>query len=397
MATHGVSVATARHEVFEVDGHRLTLIVDGAARLDALIDLIASAERELRLFYYIFAADRSGTRVRDAAIEACRRGVVVSLLVDGFGSETSSAAFFQPLIDAGARFCRFLPRKGRRYLLRNHQKMAIADAARVLIGGFNVEDDYFADVEAQGWRDLALLVEGPAAAHLPGYFDALMDWATRPRAKMTAIARLIDRSSQADGKLRWLFGGPTRRMSPWAHALKRDIERGRRLDMIAAYFAPNPGFLRRLRRLARRGGALRIVTAAKSDNAMTIAAARHTYARLLRARARVFEYQPTRLHTKLYVIDDAVFIGSANCDMRSLFINLEVMLRIEDAGLAAAMRGFVDGEVKECREASPARLRAAAGPFTRLKWSVAYFLVAVVDYTVTRRLNFGSGSDAIAG
>ncbi len=396
MTMDGVSPATSRQQGFAVDGHRLTLTIDGAARLDALIDLIGSARRELRLFYYIFAADGSGTRVRDAAIAACGRGVAVSLLIDGFGCEDTADAFFQPLIAAGARFCRFLPRVGRRYLLRNHQKMAIADDARVLIGGFNVEDSYFADADRQGWRDLALLVDGPAAAHLPAYFDALMDWAKRPKARMSRIARLIKEASQFEGRLRWLFGGPTRRMSPWARALKRDIENGRRLDMIAAYFAPNPGILRRLRRLARRGGAVRIVTAAKSDNAMTIAAARHTYARLLRARARMFEYQPTRLHTKLYVIDDAVFIGSANCDMRSLFINLEVMLRIEDADFAAAVRTFVDGEVADCNEVRRDRLRAAAGPFTRLKWSLAYFLVAVVDYTVTRRLNFGSGSDAIA-
>jgi cardiolipin synthase len=396
MATHGVTDAAIRQKSFTVDGHRLTLTIDGAARLDALIDLIRSATRELRLFYYIFASDGSGTRVRDALIEARRRGVAVSLLVDGFGCEDSDGAFFEPLIDAGAHFCRFLPRMGRRYLLRNHQKMAIADDARVLIGGFNVEDDYFADVAAQGWRDLALLVEGPAAAHLPGYYDALMDWAKQPKAKMGAIARLIGRSSQAEGRLRWLFGGPSRRMSPWARALKRDIEHGGRLDMIAAYFAPNPGILRRLRRLARRGGAVRIVTAAKSDNAMTIAAARHTYARLLRRGARLFEYQPTRLHTKLYVIDDAVFVGSANCDMRSLFINLEVMLRIEDRAFADAVRSFVDGEIADSREVKPDLLRARAGPFTRLKWSVAYFLVAVVDYTVTRRLNFRPGSDAIA-
>ena len=357
---------------------------------------MASARRELRLLYYIFAADRSGARVRDAAIEACGRGVRVSLLVDGFGCEDSDDDFFTPLIEAGATFCRFLPRVGRRYLLRNHQKMAIADDARVLIGGFNIEDSYFSGIDRQGWRDLALLVEGPAAGHLPRYFDTLMAWAKQPKAKMSTLARLIRQASQSEGRLRWLFGGPTKRMSPWARALKHDIERGRQLDMVAAYFAPNPGILRRLRRLARRGGTARIVTAAKSDNTMTIAAARHTYARLLRSGAHVFEYQPTRLHTKLYVIDDAVFVGSANCDMRSLFINLEVMMRIEDAGFADAVRGLIDGDVADCNEVRFELLRARAGPFTRLKWSIAYFLVAVVDYTVTRRLNFRPGSDAIA-
>ena len=91
---------------------------------------------------------------------------------------------------------------------------------------------------------------------------------------------------------------------------------------VAAYFAPSFGVLRGIGRLARRGS-LRIVTAAKSDNDTTIAAARHTYARLLKRGARVFEFQPQKLHVKLFVIDAASYVGSANCDMRSLFLNLE--------------------------------------------------------------------------
>ena len=111
----------------------------------------------------------------------------------------------------------------------------------------------------------------------------------------------------------------------------------KRLDIIAAYFAPGPMLLRRSANVARRGR-VRLVTAAKSDNNATIAAARFTYWTLLKRGVRIFEYQPTKLHTKLFVIDGAVHIGSANFDMRSLFLNLEMMLRVEDAAFAAAMR-----------------------------------------------------------
>ena len=85
-----------------------------------------------------------------------------------------------------------------------------------------------------------------------------------------------------------------------------------------------------------------MVTAAKSDNNATIGAARYTYWSLLRRGVEIFEYQPTKLHTKLFVIDDVVHIGSANFDMRSLYLNLEMMLRVEDPGFAAAMRRFVE-------------------------------------------------------
>ena len=45
------------------------------------------------------------------------------------------------------------------------------------------------------------------------------------------------------------------------------------------------------------------------------------------------------------MIDDVVHIGSANFDMRSLYLNLEMMLRVDDPAFAAAMRRFVDGEI----------------------------------------------------
>jgi cardiolipin synthase len=162
----------------------------------------------------------------------------------------------------------------------------------------------------------------------------------------------------------------------------------RRLDLVAAYFAPNRAMLRRISAIARRDGA-RLITAAKSDNGATVGAARYTYSRLLRSRVQIFEYQPTKLHTKLIVVGDVVHIGSANFDMRSLYLNLEVMLRIEDAGFAAMMRDFVDGEADDSLKITRAAHKKRLTWFNRLIWGLCYFVVATTDYNVTRRLNFG--------
>ena len=88
--------------------------------------------------------------------------------------------------------------------------------------------------------------------------------------------------------------------------------------MIVAYFAPPGACSGASARSAARGRA-RIITAAKSDNNATIAAARHSYSRLLRRHVEMYEYQPTKLHTKLVIVDDIVHIGSSNFDYRSLY------------------------------------------------------------------------------
>ena len=370
---------------FEVDGNRLTLLVEPQDRLAGLLAIIEGAQESLRLLYYTFADDRAGHRVRDALVAACDRGVRVSLIIDGFGSAPQDA-FLQPLRDARADICRFLPRLGRRFLLRNHQKLAIADEARVVIGGFNIQDAYFDGPETNGWRDLGLVVEGPAAGRLVGYFDALSAWTKRPKARMRELRRALHRWSEPAGKVRWLLGGPVRRLSPWARTLRTDMLGARCVSLIAAYFAPSPAMLRRLDKTGLRGNA-RVITAAKSDNTTTIAAARFTYHGLLKKGVRIFEYQPSKLHTKLYIVDDTVHVGSANFDVRSLFLNMELMLRIEDRAFAERMRALFDHELQDCVEITLADVNGWGGWFARIRNGLAYFMVSVVDYGVTRRLN----------
>ncbi|HST37196.1 MAG TPA: phosphatidylserine/phosphatidylglycerophosphate/cardiolipin synthase family protein [Allosphingosinicella sp.] len=369
----------------EVAGNRLTLLPDGPERLAALIALIDQAQESLRVLYYIWVDDESGRRVRDALVAAAERGVQVSLLVDGFGSV--AGGFFQPLVDAQARFCRFVPRWGRRYLLRNHQKLALADGVKAIIGGFNISNDYFGTAETGAWRDLGLQVEGHSVSCLVDYFEAVFTWAELPDASIRRLRRTLYQSSIRDGAVHWLFGGPTRRLSPWARSVKNDLMHAERIDIISAYFAPSFSMLRRLFRVAERGAA-RIIVPAKLDHQFLTGAARFFYWRLLKRGAQIYEYQPTKLHSKLIVIDGVVHIGSANFDLRSLYLNLEMMLRIEDADFADMMRRFVDGEVADSKRITPEEHRANMTWWNRLKWAFGYFLVATADYNLSRRLNF---------
>ena len=388
-ATTPVMTADTLQPSFTVDGNRLTMLTEGPERLAALLELIGSAEHSLRVLYYIYVDDETGAAIRDALIAAAARGVAVSLIVDGLGSEhAQSHRFFDPLHAAGVEMCRFVPRWGRRYLLRNHQKLALADEKRVIIGGFNIETSYFGTAADAAWRDLGLLVEGPAAGRLVGYFDALSRWAKEERPSLRKLGRTLKNWSEPDGATRWLLGGPMRRLSPWARVVKRDMERATAIDLIAAYFAPNPAMLRLLDKVGKRGR-VRLVLPSKLDHGAAIWAARFTYAGLLRKRVQIFEYQPTKLHTKLFVIDDVVHIGSANFDIRSMFLNLELMLRIDDPAFAAHVRSYVDGEVADSEAITASVYKSRTGPWTRFKQMIAYFVMAVLDYNLTRRLNFG--------
>jgi cardiolipin synthase len=372
-----------------VDGHALTVLVNGVDRLRALLAMIDEAKRSLRLFFYIFGDDAASIKVREALIDARNRGVEVSLLVDSFGTADRADSVYASLVEAGVHFARFNPRWGRGYLLRNHQKMLIADDAKALVGGSNIVANYFTDDSSgDSWHDLFVSIEGPIVARLARYFDDLRDWMAGKRQSLRKLLHLLASYSDQDGKLRWMMGGPFQRLSPLTRSIKHDMNGASQLDMIQAYFAPNWGMLRRIGRVNRQDkGAARIVTAARSDNSTTIAAARHCYRRLLMRGVEVYEYLPQMLHMKLIVADNLVYVGSANFDMRSLFINAEIMLRIEDPEFAAQMRGLIDAHLEHCDMITAEEHRRRSRPWARLRWLLAYFLVSTVDFTVTRRMN----------
>lgn len=369
-----------------VGDNRLHVRGDGPGCLEMLIELIDSAHTNLRLHYYMFASDKSGRRVLAAAIRAARRGVDVTLMVDRFGSIETNRHFFEPLERAGGKIGWFGASWSTKMLIRNHQKMAIADEDRAIIGGFNVQDGYFGEREGDCWHDLGLRIQGPEVATLIRWYDVLWHWVSGTRQRFRHLRAMVMAWRDARGQFRWLIGGPTYRLSPWARTVRADLEHARRVDTVAAYFTPGNSMLARLKRVARRG-TVRLVLASKSDNTTTIAAARLLYGPLLRSGTQIYEYQPCRLHMKLLVIDDAVYIGSANFDMRSLFLNLELMLRIQDASFADRMRGFIDTCADDSEAITPAVHRARSTPFRLLKGWLSYFLVGILDYKITRRLN----------
>ena len=370
----------------EIGGNRLELIESGVDRFTMLLQLIDGAEKSIKMLMYMFNPDKDGDAVRNALTEAALRGVKVKLLIDGFGS-AATPKFFADLGKAGGEHCVFNPSWGRRYLLRNHQKVIVIDDEIVLIGGANIDATYLEDRGSRHWRDLWLRLDGPEAALPSRYFDTLFRWSKRPKSKLRSLRRMLAEFNEWRGPLQWKFSGPLSMRNSWWRSIGRDMKNAHRLDLIFAYFAPPGAMLRRIGRVGRRGRA-RIINAAKSDNNATIAAARHSYSRLIRRHVEIYEYQPAKLHTKLAIVDDTVHIGSSNFDYRSFYINLEVMLRIKDAVFADAMRGYFERELEDCRWITHDLHKRRATMWRRMKWAISHFLVNIADYSVTRRLNF---------
>ena len=374
---------------FHIAGHDLHVVHSPQDRLGAVLGLIARAKKSIQMFFYMFGDDATGREVRDALVAAANNGVHVQLIIDSFGSGNVSDRFFDALVEAGGCYHCFSTRKGLGYIIRNHQKILIADSAHALVGGFNITDDYFGRAGDNSWEDLGIIVSGVQAQKLSDYFEDLARASNNGKVRYRSIRNIIHQWRPGIGQVQWLLGGPTNRISPWAITFKRSLEANKRFDIVSAYFSPSQTILRRLAKAAKHNKGSRLVVAGKTDNNATIAAARLLYRYLIRRKTRIFEFQSRPLHMKLMVIDDTVYIGSANLDVRSMFINLEIMVRIKDAGLALHMRKLIDELVTQSEEQTRMLLKARDSYWSRFKAALAYFLVNSVDYTIGRRITFG--------
>lgn len=374
---------------FHIAGHDLHVVHSPQDRLGAVLGLIARAKKSIQMFFYMFGDDATGREVRDALVAAANNGVHVQLIIDSFGSGNVSDRFFDALVEAGGCYHCFSTRKGLGYIIRNHQKILIADRAHALVGGFNITDDYFGRAGDNSWEDLGIIVSGAQAQKLSDYFEDLARASNNGKVRYRSIRNIIHQWRPGIGQVQWLLGGPTNRISPWAITFKRSLEAGKRFDIVSAYFSPSQTILRRIAKAAKHNKGSRLVVAGKTDNNATIAAARLLYRYLMRRKTRIFEFQSRPLHMKLMVIDDTVYIGSANLDVRSMFINLEIMVRIKDAGLALHMRKLIDELVTQSEEQTRILLKARDSYWSRFKAALAYFLVNSVDYTIGRRITFG--------
>ena len=154
----------------------------------------------------------------------------------------------------------------------------------------------------------------------------------------------------------------------------QDLVHSRDVEIIAAYFAPTGVLLKRIApRAGNRGRA-----ASFQPPGPTImrprAAARFTYGRLLKRGVEIYEYLPTKLHTKLVVLDNVVHIGSSNLDIRSLYLNLELMLRVDNVRFAKRMRNHFEGELGKCLAITPQLHKKRASLLNRIRWALSFFL-----------------------
>jgi cardiolipin synthase A/B len=356
----------------------------GQEGMDAMLEAIGSASRSVRLETYTFDSSPVGIGFLQALTAACARGVQVRVLVDAIGSVTLPDSFWEPLRAAGGQVRWFNPITLNRITYRDHRKILVVDDRLAVIGGFNIASEYYGDGVSQGWRDLGLEVCGKMAVDLGASVEAMFNQADFRHKRLHRLRRGGTVSAAVERDWQLLLSGPGRGHQIIKRTLAADLSRAREALIVSAYFVPTWRIRRELKRVARRGGLVRLVLAGKSDVAIAQLACRRVYQSLLRAGVKIYEYQPQILHAKLFIVNETVYAGSANLDARGLGINYELLARVQDSALAAEGRQMVAEMLDHCRPIRLHEWSKSRGLFQKLLEALSFLLLARLDPYLAR-------------
>ena len=355
-------------------------LATGAEAYRRMLQALAAAHSSIRLEYYIYRDDDAGGQFRAALTAAARRGVRVQVLLDAFGSSGLPAGYWQELEHSGGQVRWFNPLTWRLFALRNHRKLLLIDDTLAFIGGFNIGNEYAGDGITQGWRDLGLELATPVALRpLAAAFDRMFGASSLRHRLFQRLRRPWRRPRAAGQRCAVLLSGPRLGHNPFRANLLRLLKKARHVQIISSYFLPSFRLRQALRQVVRRGGTVDLLLAGKSDVPLAHLAGRSRYGMLLKAGVRIWEYQPQVLHSKLAIVDHTVFVGSSNLDTRSFGINYELMVRFDDAPLAADGRGLFAADQRLAREITYRDWRQSQTWHLRLRGMWAAFLLTKVD------------------
>jgi cardiolipin synthase A/B len=294
------------------------------------------------------------------------------------------ASFWDPLRAAGGDMQLFNPISLNRMAIRNHRKLLVCDDQVAFVGGFNIAPEYEGDGVKCGWCDIGLRIEGPLAAQLARSFDEMFERAEFRHKRFLHFHPFSGRKSVTWPTEEILLSGPGRGRGAMRRPLRRDLAHARDVKIMVAYFLPTWRLRRELTRVVQRGGRVQFILAGKSDVRLSQLAGRSLYRRFLKSGVEIYEYEPQILHAKLMIVDDVVYVGSANLDQRSLQINYELMIRFRHREIAEQARAVFARNLAHSRRIELEEWRKSRSLWQRFKQKLAYYLLVRIDPYLAR-------------
>jgi len=336
-----------------VEGNTVRWIWNGEI-FDALVEEIHRARTSVDVVLYIWRPGKASDLIV-TALAGRASGVACRIVVDPVGSTPAFQREVMPkLQQARCDVHVFRPLGDDAVgpsLARNHRKIVVFDGRIAFTGGFGISDEWLGDgVHERSWRDTSIRVEGPGTRQLQLSFA--QHWLESrglllPEKEVTA-------AQQPAGEARTAFvsssasvgATPADRMTQLTFLSAR-----KRLWISNAYFTPSEDIVAELETRSRGGVDVQLLVPGPiHDQPSMREGQRSFYRRLLAAGIKIWEYQPSMMHSKTVVVDDRLaIVGSMNLDPLSLNLLEEGSLAVEDERATAELAAAFERDVQSAK------------------------------------------------
>ncbi|WP_327722125.1 phospholipase D-like domain-containing protein [Streptomyces sp. NBC_00490] len=331
------------------EGNALTVLRNGDEIFPAMLTAIRSAEHTVDMMTFVYWKGDIAREFAQALAERARAGLRVRLLLDGFGSRLIETDQLEAMERAGVQvawFRRPLYLSPLKQNHRCHRKVLVVDEETAFTGGVGIAEEWCGNARnPQEWRDTHVEVRGPAVDGIAAAFA--QNWAECHDELFNERDRFIGHRPQGDAIVQVVRGSASfgwQDMQTLIHVMLASAEE--RFRLATAYFSPDSYFIELLCAAARRGVEVEIVLPGPhTDKRVCQLAGQHFYENLTACGVKIYQYQPTMMHTKVITVDRvAALIGSTNFNRRSLDHDEEVMLAVLDPEFTATLDEHFDAD-----------------------------------------------------
>jgi cardiolipin synthase A/B len=347
--------AHALSDPLPVAGNKIELLHNGKMIFPAMLEAIRGAQESVNFEAFLFHSGEVGSQFRDALAERARAGVEVRVMLDGLGSAFAlDNTYVEELKRAGCSFAYYHPAPSwrlDRLNRRTHRRVLVVDGRIGFTGGVGFSDEWQGDADSpEHWREVHARLEGPIVGNLQAAFQK--HWLKEVGETLSGKGQFPELAPA--GNLRaQVVASESFSAAPLSLVQAVAFSAAQKSIYITnAYCAPSGSQTRALVAAVERGVDVRLLLPGKhNDQPATKAAGRTAYGELLKGGVKIYEFQPTMIHSKTMVIDGVFSVfGSSNFDARSAQINEELDVTVYDEDFGREMQAVFERDLQRSRE-----------------------------------------------
>jgi cardiolipin synthase len=330
------------------EGNAITVLRNGDEIFPAMLDAIRNAQYSVDLMTFVYWKGWPAQEFADALCDRAKAGLRVRVLIDALGGIQIQDGVVEAMERSGVDVHWYRkpwlnsPFKQNH---RGHRKVCIVDEIIGFTGGVGIAEEWSGDARnEEQWRDTHFRVVGPAVDALAAAF--IQDWAETGRPLYDERDRFPEQLQPGVAAVQVVRGSASIGWNDirtlW-YVLIRFARQ--RIRLQTAYFSPDSHLLAALKEAKGRGVDIDILLPGpNADKRVAQLASEATYTELVSAGIRIWNFQPSMLHTKILVVDGAAaLVGSSNVNRRSLDHDEEVAMVVIDE----AVVGLLDQQFTE--------------------------------------------------